>query len=102
MTYFILTTIKIKYGSLSRLTEVMNEFLPYLREQGWTLLGAYHPVIGNFHKVTHVWELKDIGSLQWGLEGFDSRPKIVDVVKELAEFVEEEELQLVLKTPYSS
>ena len=101
MAYFVLTTLRIKYGNLSRLTEVMNELVPDMRDRGWTLKGAYYPVIGNFHKVTHVWEIKDIESLQPALEGLDSRPKIVDVVKRLAEFVEEEELQLAIKTPYS-
>ena len=101
MTYFVLTTLTIKYGANQKLAEAMKDLLPYMKSRGWHLQDAYQPVIGNFNKITHVWEIENIESVNDMLAGIASDRKIQDTVQAFAGYVEQEELQLVLKTPYS-
>ena len=101
MTFFLQATLTIKYGSLPQLVEVMTELVESNRERGLTMRGAYYPVVGDFTKVTHIWEIKDMESLQAALEGIGSDPRTTAVIKRLSAIVEKEVLEVVMKTPYS-
>lgn len=101
MTYFIHATLTIKYGSLPKLTEIMKDLISHSEDRGLRLLGAYYPVVGNFNKITHIWQVKDLESMDRALSGIATNPEIVKTISQLAECVEQEELQLVMKTPYS-
>ena len=101
MTYHVLATLTIKYGHIEQLTKTMKEVLPYMESQGWHLQGAYVPVIGNFNKITHVWKIDNLESLNKMLSGMGSDPHVLKTISTFTEFVESEELQMVVKTPYS-
>jgi NIPSNAP len=101
MTYYILNTLTIKYGRIEQLSKTMKEFLPYMESQGWHLRGAYQPVIGNFNKITHLWEIDDLECLNKMLSGVGSDPHVLKTISTFTEFLESEELQMVVKTPYS-
>ena len=101
MQYYVITTLTLKYGNLPRLTEAMHDLLPYMKSRGWNLQGAFHPLIGNFSKITHLWAIDDLESVHAMLGGITSDPHILSTITAFTGFVQEEELQLVTKTPYS-
>jgi hypothetical protein len=102
MTYYILNTLTIKYGCIEQLVTVMKEHLPYMERQGWHLRGAYRPVIGDFNKITHIWELDDLECVdKMFSESSGSNPHVLKALNAFAEFLESENLRMVMKTPYS-
>jgi len=101
MAYFIQTKLTIKYGCLPKLTEAMTIMVPFLRTQGWTLTGAFYAIVGNFNQVTHLWEIENLDCIPTAMASTQSAPHIAELVGRFAEYVVEEDLQLVTKTDYS-
>jgi hypothetical protein len=79
----------------------MAVMVPFLHVQGWALVGAYNAIVGNFNQVTHLWEIEDLDCIPAALSSVQSVPHIVEIVERFAEYVVEENLQLVTKTAYS-
>ncbi len=101
MKYLIHTDLKLKYGSIPRLTDAMETMVPFLGAQGWTLIGAYHAIVGSFNQVTHFWEVEDLNCIPAALAAAQSTPGVMEIVERFADYVVEENLQLVTRMPYS-
>ena len=101
MRYFIQTDLTLKYGSIPRFVDAMATIVPFLASHGWTLAGAYSPIVGNLNQITHLWEVDSLDCVPAAMAAIQSTPDIVSVVERLADYVVAEQLQLVAKTPYS-
>lgn len=100
MRYFIHTDLKIKYGSFPKLVEAMETLVPFLGTQGWRLDGAYQAIVGNFNLVTHIWEVETLESIPTAMAAVQSTPHVLEAVADFKDYVLEENLQLVTRTPY--
>lgn len=102
MTYYVLNTLTIKYGCIEQLATTMKDHLPYMERQGWHLRGAYRPVIGDFNKITHVWEIDDLECIDKMFSGSSmAEPQVLKALRAFGGFLESEDLRMVVKTPYS-
>ena len=101
MKHFIQTNLTLKYGSVPRFVEDMATIVPFLASHGWTLAGAYSPIVGDLSHIIHLWELENLDCIPAAMTAIQSTPDIVAVVERLADYVVEERLQLVAKMPYS-
>jgi hypothetical protein len=101
MGTYVLATLRVKYGQLERLSDAMKKLVPIMEEQGWKLVGAYSPIVGDFKQVIDIWEVPDANAAAEGLFAAWNREDFPEVMAVLSEVVEEEVLQIVVKTPYS-
>ena len=51
MSYYLLATLKVKYGQQRKFYEVMSHLKPVLEKAGWKLVGAYENSIGRLNTV---------------------------------------------------
>ncbi len=84
MSYYLLATIKVKYGQQRKFYEVM---------------GHLNPVLEN--TVIDLWEIDDPNALPSTLAAASKDTEFVRWAAHLPELLEEEVLQIMTKVPYS-
>jgi hypothetical protein len=92
MSYYLLATLKVKYGQQRKFYEVLTR---------WKLVGAYENAIGRLNPVIDLWVIDSPDSVPSSLA---AASKIADFVRwaaHLPELVDEEVLQIMTKVPYS-
>ena len=98
---YLQARLKVKYGQVPAFMDTMAQARPLVERHGWKLLGAWGTVIGNFHEVTHLWEIADADAVPAVLGALGADPAFAPLVGRFAEQVEEEVLTVLAKTPYS-
>ena len=101
MAFYLLATLKVKYGQQRRFNEVMSHLKPPLEKAGWKLIGAYQTAIGRLNSVIDLWEVNDPSAVTETLAAASKDPEFAKWAAQLPELVEEEVLQLMSKLPYS-
>ncbi len=101
MSYYLLATLKVKYGQQRKFYEVMSHLKPVLEKAGWKLVGAYENAIGRLNTVIDLWEIEDPNALPSTLAVASKDAEFVRWARHLPELVEEEVLQIMTKVPYS-
>ncbi len=56
---YLQARLKLKYGQVPAFMDTMTKARPLVERHGWKLIGAWGTVIGNFHEVTHLWQIAD-------------------------------------------
>ena len=59
MPFYLLASLKVKYGQQHRFNEVMSHLKPLLEKSGWKLIGAYQTAIGLLNSVVDLWEVNN-------------------------------------------
>jgi hypothetical protein len=98
---YLQARLKLKYGQVPAFMDTMTKARPLVEKHGWTLIGAWATVIGNFHEVTHLWQIADADAVPTVLGRLAVDPTFGPLVGGFAEQVEEEVLTVLTKTPYS-
>ncbi|AWH93089.1 hypothetical protein A6035_13930 [Dietzia lutea] len=94
--------MQVKYGSVPRFAEIMENFVvPIFEEQGWRLIASYRNVIGPLTEVLDFWEVEDANAVTEARERASEHPDFVKLAPQLAECVVAEELTLLTKMPFS-
>jgi hypothetical protein len=101
MAYYLLATLKVKYGQQRKFFEVMSHLKPVLEKTGWKLIGAYENAIGRLNTIIDLWEIHDPNSIPSSLVTASKDADFVRWASHLPELVEEEVLQVMTKVPYS-
>src|SRR5262245_2688847 len=101
MAYYLLATLKVKYGQQHKFNEVMSHLKSVLEKEGWKLLGAYENVIGRLNTVVDLWEVSRPNAVTETLATASRDKEFAEWAAHLPELVEEEVLQLMTKLPYS-
>jgi len=101
MAYYLLASLKVKYGQQRRFNEVMNHLKPVLEKEGWKLIGAYQNAIGRLSSVIDLWEVSSPNTVTDTLASASRDLEFAEWAAQLPELVEEEVLQLMTKLPYS-
>jgi NIPSNAP protein len=99
-TYYLLATLKVKYGQQQRFYEVMSHLKPVLEKEGWKLIGAYQTAIGPLNTVIDLWEVENPNAVTGTLSAASKNPEFAKWAAELPNLLEEEALQLMTKVPY--
>ncbi|HTR60450.1 MAG TPA: NIPSNAP family protein [Candidatus Binataceae bacterium] len=101
MTYYLLASLKVKYGQQRKFNEVMSHLKPVLEREGWKLIGAYQNAIGRLNSVIDLWEVSSPNAVTESLATASKDNEFAQWAAHLPELVEEEVLQLMTKLPYS-
>jgi NIPSNAP len=101
MPYYLLASLKVKYGQQRRFNEVMSHLKPVLEKEGWKLIGAYQNTIGRLNSVIDLWEVSSPNAVPESLAAASKDTEFAQWAAQLPELVEEEVLQLMTKLPYS-
>ena len=102
MSYYLLATLKVKYGQQRKFYEVMSHLKPVLEKLGWKLVGAYENTIGRLNTVIDLWEIDDPNAVSATLAAASKDTEFVRWAAHLPELLDEEVLQIMTKVPYSS
>jgi NIPSNAP len=97
----MMARIQVKYGMGQQFYEVMGNLIPFLERDGWKLIGAYQTRVGRLWEVWDLWEIPDANSIETTLAAASKDPEFARWAAKLPECVEEEELRLLQKVPYS-
>ncbi len=98
---YLQATLHVRQGKMGLFNATLKEMTPALEAEGWTLLGAYVNAIGRLNTVVDLWQIPDANSVQSTLGAVAKHPDMRRWAEALAEAVEEETIQLMVKTPYS-
>ena|ERR1700730_9599795 len=101
MSYYLLATLKVKYGQQRNFYEVMNHLKPALERAGWKLIGAYEYAIGRLNTIVDLWEVNDPNAVTDTLAAVGKDQEFARWAAQLPTLVEEEVLQIMTKVPYS-
>ena len=101
MATYLQATIKVRRGKLPLFDETLGAMAPALEAEGWKLLGAYVNSVGRLNEVVDLWELPDANAVASVLGALRKHPKMGKWAAALDECVEDEHVQLMIKTPYS-
>lgn len=101
MSYYLLATLKVKYGQQRKFYGVMSHLKPVLEKAGWKLVGAYENAIGRLNTVIDLCEIQDPNAVPATLAAASKDADFVCWAAQLPELLEEEVLQIMTKVPYS-
>ena len=101
MAYYLVATLKLKYGQQRQFNEVMGHLKPALEREGWKLLGAYQTVVGTLNSVVDLWEINSPNAVPETLARVAKDPEFAQWAARLPELLQEEVLQIMTKLPYS-
>jgi hypothetical protein len=101
MAYYLLATLKVKYGQQRQFNEVMSHLKLALEREGWKLLGAYQTVVGPLNSVIDLWEVSNPSAVTETLQRVARDPEFAQWAAKLPELVQEEVLQIMSKLPYA-
>jgi len=103
MDLYLIARLRVKYGHVAEAAEQLAKFVPILKPYGWTLLGAFHPVIGDFSEITDIWAIPSADAVTRVLEaaGRGEIPGFSEVFLALREYVESETLSVCTTLPFS-
>ena len=101
MAYYLLASLKVKYGQQHKFNEVMRHLKPALEREGWKLIGAHQNTIGRLNSVVDLWEVSDLNAVTETLARVGRDKEFGEWAAQLPNLVDEEVLQLMSKLPYS-
>lgn len=101
MAYYIQTAVHQKLGCNQGYAEMMAKLVPVMARYGWRLVIGLQPMIGDFTRLTHIWEVDEFDDIRRGLEGCGSDPEALAILTAMPELLHTEALTVMLKTPYS-
>lgn len=99
-SYYLLATLKVKYGQQQKFYEVMGHLKPALEKQGWRLIGGYQTTIGPLNTVIDLWEIQSPSAVTETLATVGRDPEFAKWAAQLPELLEKETLQVMTKVPY--
>ncbi len=99
MGYFIYTEVTLKLGKLPEYTAMMKKLVPFMAQNGWTLVQALQPVTGDFRKLFHVWKLGEFVDVERGLIACGG-PEGQAILAPMADLVESEVISVMAGTEY--
>jgi hypothetical protein len=102
MAYYLVATIKVKYGQQRQFNEVMSHLKPALEREGWRLIGAYQTAIGPLNTVIDLWEISSPNAVTETLARVAGDPEFGQWAAKLPDLVQEEVLQIMTKLPYAA
>lgn len=98
----LLAVIKLKPGKMLEFNQTMAQVVPIMAQLGWELAGAWTNLIGRFNVVYDLWTVPDANAVTSGFLGLMQRSEYPQLAQTLAECVEDEQLQLMMRLPYDS
>ena len=101
MAYYIRTNVSLKLGQNPGYDEMMGKLVPIMARQGWRLVLGLQPMIGDFTKLLHVWEVAEFDDIRRGLEACATDPDALAILAAMPELLYTEELTVMAKTSYS-
>ncbi len=101
MPVYMLANITFKYGLAAEVAAIVGELVPLLERRGWKLVGAYQPIIGDFGHILDVWELESADDVGRVLAEVSADPEFTAIAAKLTGLVENETLEIAVKTSYS-
>jgi len=102
MAYYLVASLKVKYGQQRKFNEVMDHLKPALEREGWKLLGAYQTVVGPLNTVIDLWEISNPNAVTETLARVGKDPEFAKWAAQLPDLLHEEALQIMTKLPYST
>jgi len=101
MAYYVRTDVSLKLGRSQGYNEMMDRLIPVMARYGWRFVIGLQPMVGDFTKLLHVWEVDEFDDIRRGLEGCAADPEARAILTPMPELLHTEELSVMLKTPYS-
>ena len=95
-----MATIKIKPGKMTEFSALMPRIIEVAEKQGWRLLGAWTPIVGRMNVIVDLWQIPDANALPSGFGALMMTHDWPDIAQSLAECVEDEVLQLLLRARF--
>jgi|GraSoiStandDraft_16_1057320.scaffolds.fasta_scaffold1692617_2 hypothetical protein len=95
---YLQASLKLRPGTLSQFTTLLNKLVPVVGKHGWKLLGSYASMVGRLNTVVDLWELPTPDAVQAAL----ADPELQKFAPQINEIVEDETLQLLTKLPIPS
>jgi hypothetical protein len=102
MAYYVRTNVSLKLGQNEGYNEIMDRLFPVMARYGWRFVLGLQPMIGDFTKLLHVWEVAEFDDIRRGLEGCATDPEASAILSPMPELLQTEKLVVMVKTPYSS
>ena len=102
MAYYIRTNVSLKLGQNPGYDAMMSRLIPVMARFGWRFVLGLQPMVGDFTKLLHIWEVDAFDDIRRGLEGCAGDPEAMAILTPMPELLQTEELAVMVKTPYSS
>ncbi|WP_157219406.1 NIPSNAP family protein [Flavisphingomonas formosensis] len=99
--YYIQTDVLLKLGRNEGYAEMMEKLVPTMASHGWKLIMALQPMVGDFRKLTHLWEVDAFDDIRRGLEACAADPEVQAILAPMPDLLETEALTVMVKTPYA-
>ena len=101
MSYYVKTTVALKFGQNAGFNEVLLQLVPFLAQHRWKLLYGLQTLVGDLTENLHLWEVEDLSDVPTGLNAVFSDAELGKALARLPEFMNKETLHIMVKTPYS-
>ena len=99
--YYILARLRIRYGQIEKFAEIMKETMERVGEVGWTLVGSYQAVIGDFNEVVDIWQVPSLEAAYAAVDPTNHTPERQAHLDRLGSVIESESIQIVTKTSFA-
>ena len=96
----MLAVLKLRSGKMQEFCEVMTRVIPIMAQHDWILAGAWTNVVGRLNVVYDLWSVPDANAVMSGFLGLMQRSEYPEISRVLADFVEDEQLQMMTRLPF--
>lgn len=101
MTYYVRTKVTLKFGQLQGYSEMMARLVPYMARHGWKLVFGLQPYVGDLTELAHIWEVERFGDIETALAACYSDPEAHAILAPMPDLLQNEAMQIMVKTSYS-
>lgn len=101
MAFYVKTKVDLKFGQNTGFNEILSELVPFLGNHGWKLVYGLQALVGNLSEIMHLWEVEEFADIATGLNAAFTDMELGRSLARLPEFMNNETLQIMIKTSYS-
>jgi hypothetical protein len=101
MSYYIKTTVTLKFGQIPGYSAMMAELVPFMARHGWKLVFGLQPFVGDLTEIAHIWEVERFGDIERALNACKDDPAAHAILAPMPDLLHNEAMQIMVKTSYS-
>lgn len=101
MAFYVKTKVELKFGENAGFNEILSELVPFLGKHGWKLLYGLQTIVGDLSENMHLWEVEDLADVASGMNAAFTDEVMGKTLTRLPQFMHNETVQIMVKTPYS-
>lgn len=101
MAYYVRTSVRLKFGQNRGWNDMMSHVVPFMERHGWKMAFALQPFLGDATELVHIWEVERFEDIERALRAAAADPDAHAALGPITSLVDNEVMQIMVKTPYS-